>query len=297
MTMKTSSGGGDGLEKAHRVGVLAPRLRLAGCALLAAVAVAASVVRPAAAQSATSVATAAEAPVDGHRGAGADIVAYVTAPARWDGRDWIKFGSALAAVAATHQFDDRVRTHFDTTVPPPGTTHDRKDLEDALPAAVAFAGTWVYATLIGSPDGHREAAAMLEAAGLGSATAFVLNHAAGRERPFQTSDAGRWHAGGDSFPSMHTTAAFAIGTVLAESGNDHFRWVRRVLGYGIAAGTAYERLNHGDHWLSDTVAGAAIGIASAHFAMHRRYAGPVAALSLSPLADGGMRLSYNVPLR
>ncbi len=238
----------------------------------------------------------AQAPARGHHGAGADIVAYVTSPARWNGRDWIKFGSAVATVAAAYQFDDRVRAHFGTTTTPPGTTHDNYDLHDALPAAVAFAGTWIYARLIGSDDGRREAAAMLEAAGFGSATAFVLKQATGRERPFETSEPGSWHSGGDSFPSIHATAAFAIGTVLAESGNDDFRWVRRVLGYGIAAGTAYERLDHGDHWLSDTVAGAAIGIASAHFAMHRRYAGPAASFSLTPLARGGMRLSYNVAL-
>lgn len=230
------------------------------------------------------------------RGVGADIKAYVTAPGRWRGKQWLKLGAAVAAVSAAYQYDDRVRAHFDTQTTAM-SSHDNRDAHDAIPAAAAFAGTWIYATVIDSDDGRREAAAMLEAAGFGSATAYAIKSLAGRQRPYETSDPGRWHAGGDAFPSLHVTAAFAVGTVLAESGNDHFRWLRRVLGYGIAAGTAYERLDHGDHWLSDAVAGAGLGIASAHFAMHRRYGrADGAALSLTPL-DGGLRLGYTVALR
>jgi hypothetical protein len=69
-------------------------------------------------------------------------------------------------------------------------------------------------------------------------------------------------AGGMSFVTAYslkyTTAAFAVGTVLVESGNPEFRWVRRVIGYGVGFGTAYLRMKHNAHWLSDTVAGAAL---------------------------------------
>jgi membrane-associated phospholipid phosphatase len=64
--------------------------------------------------------------------------------------------------------------------------------------------------------------------------------------------------------------AFAIGTVLAESGNDRHRWLRRALGYGLAVGTAHARMDHDAHWLSDTVAGAGLGIATARFVMKQR---------------------------
>src|SRR5262245_58317247 len=110
---------------------------------------------------------------------------------------------------------------------------------------------------------------MIEAAAFSSVAAEVLKHAAGRERPFESGDPDQWRAGGDSFPSLHTTAAFAIGAVLAESGNDRYRWLRRVLGYGVGAATAYKRLDHDAHWLSDTVAGGALGVATARFVMKR----------------------------
>jgi hypothetical protein len=157
-------------------------------------------------------------------------------------------------------------------------------------------GTWAAANLMDDNDGRREASSMIEASALSVGTAYVLKYAAGRDRPDQTANPGRFRAGGSSFPSVHATAAFAIGTVLAESGNEHYRWVRRALGYGVAGFTVYERLNHNAHWLSDTVAGAALGAASAHFAMDRSAVhANDAQLSLSPL-PGGVMLSYSAHL-
>ncbi|TLY79395.1 MAG: phosphatase PAP2 family protein [Gammaproteobacteria bacterium] len=226
-----------------------------------------------------------------------DIESYVTAPLRWDGKDWAYFGGALAVVAASHHYDSDVRTHFNKGSSAPLGSTNSKDLQDALPAAAAFAGTWLYANLIDDSDGRREAWAMLEAAGLSSTTAFVLKFAAGRKRPDETTDPNRWGASGASFPSVHAAAAAAIGTVLAESGNDEYRWLRRVLGYGLASATGYERLKHNAHWLSDTVAGAALGAATAHFVMNRRYhTNADSALMLLPV-EGGVMLSYSIPLR
>jgi membrane-associated phospholipid phosphatase len=48
-------------------------------------------------------------------------------------------------------------------------------------------------------------------------TAFALKYAVGREGPDQTSDPNQWRkSGGNAFPSLHATAAFAISTVLAD---------------------------------------------------------------------------------
>jgi membrane-associated phospholipid phosphatase len=225
-----------------------------------------------------------------------DIKRYFTAPLHWDRGDWVWFGGALVAIGAAHHYDTQVRTHFIKTLGPSKTTSS-KDLQDAIPAAAVFVATWGYANLIGDSNGRGEAWAMLEAVGLSSVTAFALKYAGGRERPDQTSDPNQWRkSGGNSFPSVHATAAFAVGTVLAESGNDDYRWVRRFLGYGLGAGTSYERLKHNAHWLSDTVAGAALGIASAHFAMNRRdRTDEQSSLRVVPVERGAM-LTYNVPL-
>ncbi|HEX4050299.1 MAG TPA: phosphatase PAP2 family protein [Steroidobacteraceae bacterium] len=225
------------------------------------------------------------------------IEAYVTAPARWDGRDWLAFGGSLAAIGVAHHFDTSVRDHFAGTAPTSVSNGSPDTLQDALPAAALFLGTWGYANLTDDDDGRHEAHTMLEAGVFSVATAYAVGYLARREGPNQTSNPNRWESSGTSFPSEHATVAFAIGTVLAESGNDHYRWVRRVLGYGVAGFTAYQRLNHNAHWLSDTVAGAALGAASAHFAMNRRQAAQSqGTLALEPISRGVMiRYSAQLP--
>jgi len=225
-----------------------------------------------------------------------DITDYATAPIRWDGTDWMYFGGAIAAVAAAHGFDERVRRHF-TVETTPLNGKDPHSLSDAIPAAAVVGGTFLYATAIDDDDGRSETWSMLEASGLSSATAYVLKFAAGRERPNETTNDNEWRKGGSSFPSLHVTAAAAIGTVLAESGNDEYRWIRRFMGYGIAAGTGYLRLKHNEHWFSDTVAGAALGASSARFVIDRdRRTDHSSTLTLIPI-NGGAMLSYSVPLQ
>lgn len=224
---------------------------------------------------------------------GGDIKAYFTAPLRWTGEDWAWFGGALLAIGASHHYDTRVHAHF---VSGSGAPPSSDDLQDAVPTAAALGATWAYAFAIDSSAGRGEAWNMVEATMLSGVTAYALKFAAGREPPDQTTDPNLWGRGGNSFPSLHVTAAFAVGTVLAESGNDEYRIVRRLLGYGLGVFTTYERLKHDAHWLSDTVAGAALGAASAHFVMDRRAAtNEGTGLRVVP-TDGGAMLTYTVSL-
>jgi membrane-associated phospholipid phosphatase len=224
-----------------------------------------------------------------------DVKAYVAAPLHWDRPDWLFFGGAVVATAVAHHYDDQVRTHFTTGSYASNLTNpSSNELKDALPGIAAIAATWAYGSLVGDIRGHQEAGEMVESAVLSCSTAFVLRFAIGRERPAETDDSNKWFAGSNSFPSLHATGAFAIGTVLAESGNDEYRAFRRVLGYGLGAFSAFQRLKHNDHWLSDTVAGAAIGVSSARFVMNRRDRRPGAGtFSVIPL-DRGMMLTYSV---
>jgi hypothetical protein len=235
-----------------------------------------------------------------HRGLLEDIKDYYTAPLRWNVRDWAYFAGAAGAVAAAHHYDTQVRTHFikQGARPIGGSDHD---LQDAVPVVAGIMGTWLYANLIDSGPGHHEAWQMVEAGGLATVTSYALKFAAARQRPNQTDDPNKWRAGGSSFPSFHTSAAFAVGAVLAESGNDDYRWMRRFLGYGVIAGfTAFERLKHNAHWLSDDVAAAAIGGATAHFVLgrdaERNEELNRSAFSVVPLPGGAM-VTYNLEIK
>jgi PAP2 superfamily len=228
------------------------------------------------------------------RGVIEDTKLYFTAPLRWDERDWLQFGGSLAAIAIAHEQDAAVRDHFASDAD--AASQPSHDLRDAAPLAAMVVGTWAAATLWDDRAGFEEGRVMLEAGALTALSTTLFKFAAGRSRPSETPQVDDWRSGGDSFPSMHVSTTFAVGTVLAESGSDDYRWLRRGIGYGFAAATAYARLDSNAHWFSDTVAGAALGIATAQFALQRRHQHPSrSAFMVIPVEDG-LVLTYSLQL-
>ena len=65
------------------------------------------------------------------------------------------------------------------------------------------------------------------------------------------------HHGSTSFPSGHTTAAFAAATVYAQEYRDR-PWVP-ILSYSAASLIGLSRITENAHWISDVFAGAALG--------------------------------------
>jgi membrane-associated phospholipid phosphatase len=228
-----------------------------------------------------------------------DAGLYFTAPLRWDGEDWLYFGGTLAAIGAAHTLDSPVRDYF-AGKHPILDGQDPNSTRDALPAAALFAGTWLLSTAMGDQSGKGESYTMMEAGIFSAITGEGLKFAAERARPNETLDANDWRVGGASFPSLHASAAFAIGTVFAESGDDEYRWLRRFIGYGTAAATGYLRLHDNAHWLSDVVAGAAVGVATAHFSINRRLERVQHLeglnLSVAPIPGDGLELNFSLPM-
>lgn len=102
------------------------------------------------------------------------------------------------------------------------------------------------------------------AAALALETACFVGSAAlvGRPRPQGVWRPEQPHAT-SSFPSGHTAAAVAMHTTLADLLDRHGVRGARVLGpllrYGIPGGIAFSRIYRGQHHISDTVAGVALG--------------------------------------
>ena len=65
---------------------------------------------------------------------------------------------------------------------------------------------------------------------------------------------------GHAFPSGHTSATFASAAVL----HGHFGWKVGVPSYVVASFVGWSRVWDGQHWLSDVVFGAAVGLAAGH---------------------------------
>ncbi|RMH37420.1 MAG: phosphatase PAP2 family protein [Nitrospirae bacterium] len=99
----------------------------------------------------------------------------------------------------------------------------------------------------------------LVAHGLAGALAQIIKHLVGRPRPrYAHQDVEQWgpsfDGGFDAFPSGHSTASFAVATVLAW----YFprgKWIW----YGSASFVAWSRVVKGSHFPSDVFTGALIG--------------------------------------
>jgi membrane-associated phospholipid phosphatase len=101
-----------------------------------------------------------------------------------------------------------------------------------------------------------------EAAVAGGLAVIAIKLMAGRNRPYTGSDADTFHffrgsnTGHSSFPSGHTTTAFAMASVVADE-YDNF-WAD-FFSYGLAATVGFGRMYQDKHWASDVVAGAILG--------------------------------------
>jgi hypothetical protein len=223
-----------------------------------------------------------------------DLKAFAREPLRWRRREWLRFAGIAAAVGVAYQYDDDIRARYANDGEP-----NYHEVADAMPPAILFGATWFADKLAHNEEARREAAAMRRAFVVQTIGTEVLKVAFRRERPGPGVPRDHWNQRdlSLSFPSGHTGAAFAIGTVFAESGDDRHRRLRRVVGYGVGTVVAYQRVNHDAHWFSDTVAGAALGIFAARFVM-RRHEGkePRGVFALQPMEDGTM-VTYTVPLR
>ncbi|MBI2195331.1 MAG: phosphatase PAP2 family protein [Planctomycetes bacterium] len=135
------------------------------------------------------------------------------------------------------------------------------DAADSLFDAARWFGDWrLYAgvTAAFTAAGEDEFGELaIKAGAINGVATESLRWTVGRVRPRNASGPDEYRTGGHSFPSGHTSAAFALATALDETYGVGY------VTYPVATLTAFSRLYHGGHWLSDTLVGAGIGIASA----------------------------------
>ena len=135
----------------------------------------------------------------------------------------------------------------------PGFNHSYDEYIQYLPGLAALG--MKACGVSGMTKWGRFATSSVFSAALMAGVTNGLKYSVRRTRPDMSSK--------NSFPSGHTATSFMLATILHKEYGWKYPWVS-FLGYSVAAVTGASRILNNRHWMSDLVAGAAVGIGSVH---------------------------------
>lgn len=237
------------------------------------------------------------------KGYATDAGKIITAPLRWEPKDWIKFSLVVGGTGALLLADKEIKefSQRNRSTAAGGFAHVGNAIGDplvVLPAAGAF---YLYGRLADDSRVRRTSLLALESLVMSGALTEGIKRLAGRPRPEAGEAAGTWHGPSldkryVSFSSGHTANAFAVATVVANEYGD-VPYVAPTA-YSLATLTALSRIYSNKHWASDTLFGAAIGhfVSKAVLSYHKEDKNQLAKrLSIAPQVGRdmtGVTVSY-----
>ena len=198
-----------------------------------------------------------------------DAKDIMTAPVRWRLHEWARLGEGLALVVAMYPRDTTISNML-------ARNHSR--LGDRYLHAVTHLGggygeDLTFAMIASGYFTHDQRLmdtgidALESSLFSGGIVTPAIKEVAGRARPIANLGKQSFDAfEAQSFPSGHSTSAFAIATVIA-SRYDDTRFVPAIA-YTLATSVAVARVYDRAHFPSDVVAGALIGRAVARSIVH-----------------------------
>lgn len=202
-----------------------------------------------------------------------DGASYFTAPLRFSADDW-----ALTGITVTSTF---LFFHIDEFITDAVARETTSSLNNDFWDIPSNYGVVSYANILslttygvglfsGEDEVRKVGRMMFQSLSYSGITVMALRILFGRERPY--SGKGAWAFTGisfdnevQSFPSGHTTVAFAVSTILAEYFDTIYS---RIFFYGMASLTGFSRIYNNQHWFSDVFFGAILGITSGFFVLN-----------------------------
>jgi membrane-associated phospholipid phosphatase len=204
----------------------------------------------------------------------ADGFAYTfTAPARWEGKDWLTFGGVVTGAAVIALLDEPTRDFWQQQDSDFLDGVERIGYHYGKPySANLFAGGFYLVGWIIKDDWTKDTGLALGTSLLYCGLVHsVTKSVIGRARPrtnegFLAFDPFTSDAAYHSLPSGHVAVAVAISRVIATRVKSRFV---KILCYTMAATTCIGRMYSDSHWLSDVAVGGALGWFSADIANKR----------------------------
>jgi membrane-associated phospholipid phosphatase len=218
----------------------------------------------------------------------ADFKRVLSSPRRLHRKGWAAVALTFAALGAGISEE-----HGDTDLEGEEGSHFERQVADTFEPMGAEGSLAVLGAfyLAGTRPHNRRARSVAVDGAIASLIAGgvispVIKEALGRSRPRDSESGTDFHpfSGNASFPSGHTTQAFAVASVIATEYRSP--WIKTAA-YTTASLVGYARVLHDRHYVSDVVAGALLGtLVGRTVVRHNRWLRG-GALEVSPILGGG----------
>ena len=173
---------------------------------------------------------------------------------RSDAKWWLLFGTATGALIATDHWTSRQLPNTNDQARFSARVSNVGALYTVVPLTAAF---YLGGVLTDNAKARETGLLGAEALVDGLVVSEVLKLATQRQRPLTDGGHGQFFQSGDSFPSGHTVAAFALASVIAHEYRN--KKVVPVIAYGLATLVGAARFSARKHFASDVVAAGAMG--------------------------------------
>ena len=227
-----------------------------------------------------------------------DAKAIVVSPVKWDSKDWTKLGVFVVAECGLSFADQPVKDFFQSHKNNSESYVSRNILEHfgAEHSFIVMSGILTYGMLAKDKKYVSTALLALESFALASLVTRIPKTIVGRERPDNWQGYGPYTINGpfhgNSFPSGHTTASFAVASVIATQFRDS-KWIP-VTAYTVAGLAGLSRIYDNKHWLTDVVAGATVGTLVGNLVSHRASNSKLTVVPFGNRNFQGVRLAYTL---
>lgn len=206
---------------------------------------------------------------------GKDFWKLASAPLQWNASDWGQLISVFGLTSGFYFLDKDIRkifhknhNHWNTLL-----SNSFNYLGNGYYVLPTLAGMYAVGYYFPHSKLKQTALLSLESFLFAGGLTNLVKILAHRHRPKRTKSPNQWD-GPDfsfshiSFPSGHTTVAFAVATIFSLEYSDH--WLIPVIAYTSATLTGLSRIYRNAHWSSDVFFGAAVGffIAKAIYSFH-----------------------------
>lgn len=195
---------------------------------------------------------------------GRETFLFIRQPLRWKGSDWLDAGIVVTGTALLTLADQPLRN----------ASQGKQHYFNSLPIeAGRIYGEWysiggvagifgIYGLISGDTASKKVSIELLQAGIYSEAFTEILKMIVGRARPYMNEGSRSLHPftglnnDYNSFPSGHSTSAFALSTVMSRHAHSDFV---KFIAYLPAGLTLFSRIYQDKHWVSDELTGAAIG--------------------------------------